>query len=191
MNFYFETKNATFALIDKKTGKYLAFSFFAGTEGSGYLTINSSNPRNPDYAKFSFHPRSGELRFSFTNEIWKYLNRPNQERVKSREAGIQPNQVLVRIYVDRSALFRTGDVDPSFTKAFFPASKPIELRLALENGRLTLEAKAIEDTLSTWIEEQRQKIYERIPELNDGAINGCAQLFADDRLPWRVVVIGT
>jgi len=191
MHYTFKTKKSTFALVDKDTNKYLVLSFFSGSDGSGYLTINSSLSKSPDYMKFSFHPKGREFRHAITNEIWKHANRPNKERTKFIKKNIENNQLLVKIYIDRSALFRNDEPDKSFTKLLFPEVKPLQLRFGLEKGVVTMDCKAIDEDLSDWIQEERSRYYEKMPQLNTGIINGCAEVALDgDNLPLRVVVFG-
>lgn len=190
MNYYFKVKKISIALVDRKTDKYLALSFFSGSDGSGYLTINSSNPRNPDYTKFSFHRRTKEFRYSFTNEIWKELKKPNKERTKFFKKIKKEDEFLADIRIDRSALFRIGKISSDFKKAFFPKSGFLELKLSLKNWQLVLDIKkVVDDNFLILAEKISKEVLKKLPTImNDGS--GCAQISLSDDIPLRFLVYG-
>ncbi len=189
---FIETKNLTLDFVDKETGRHLKVSFIEGSDKSGYLTINSSNAANPDYMKVSYHPACNELRYAFTNEYWRNQGRPNQERKKFVQKPISPNQTLVMIYLDKAALFRDDEIDPSHQTVLFPDDGAVELRLAFENSRLTLLSKKIErdQGIEEFIQRSQTKLYEAYPDAR-GPIKGCVQApLTGDSLPLKIVVFG-
>jgi len=191
-DYFFEIKEHTFALVDRALSKHIKISIINGSDGSGYLILNSSNPATPDYIKITYHPRSNELIYEFTNEYWGPQKKPNKERKKFTGKPTSPNQTLGMIYVDKSALFRSDKIDKDCTQIIFPEEDATEIKLAFENSRLTVSFRKIpeDSSIKEFIKKSLSQVYKDIPRLK-GPVNGCVQaLLTGDNLPLRIVLFG-
>ncbi len=96
------------------------------------------------------------------------------------------------IYLDKAALFRDDEIDPSHQTVLFPDDGAVELRLAFENSRLTLLSKKIErdQGIEEFIQRSQDQLYEAYPDAR-GPIKGCVQApLTGDNLPLKIVVFG-
>lgn len=188
----FRVKEKTFAIVTEDSSRHINVSIINGSDGSGYLILNSSNSANPDYIKITYHPRSNELIYEFTNEFWKSQNKPNSERKKFVGKPTSPNQVLALVYIDKGALFKDSEIDKDRTQIVFPKEGVIEVQMAFENSKLVVNFRKIPEfeNVKEFISKSLDQVYDGIPGAKVPG-SGCVQaLLTGNELPLRIVIFG-
>lgn len=194
---YLKAEKYTLNLVDQEN-KFLLVSAFLEDDKSAYLKINSAS--KIDDIKFTYHPRSAEFKYAFTNTLWKKLNdsgigRPNKERTKSKQKVNSGKQILCSVFIDKSSLFRTDKLTKkpdNEIKINFPENKVFRVIFSLENKvpMITSGFVDLDKSLSDRIKKERENIYSKNKLIDQSSISGIAQLMNDYEEPWKLLVIG-